>query len=112
MKAYRGEVWRVDFNPVVGHEQGEMRPALVVSVDQYNQGASEMVVVVPISSKQKQIPIHVAVSPPEGGLTMPSDIKCDQVRAVSSQRLKTKMGAINRSTMEAVEDKIRIVLGL
>jgi mRNA interferase MazF len=71
-----------------------------------------MVTVIPFSSNQKKIPIHVAVNPPEGGLTMPSDAKCDQIRSISTERLKAKLGVLNPATVAAVEDKVRIVLGL
>jgi mRNA interferase MazF len=47
----RGEVWRVDFEPVRGHEQGRSRPALIISNDLLNQSAAAMVTVVPITTR-------------------------------------------------------------
>jgi mRNA interferase MazF len=111
-KPFRGQVWTADLNPVRGHEQGEQRPALVVSSDRFNQGPSELVAIVPITSKNKKQPLHVAVNPPEGGLTMVSYILCDQLRIVSVDRLKKPLGEMKPETMSLVEDRLRVLLEL
>lgn len=64
MQPSKGDIWLVDLNPTRGHEQAGKRPCLVVSVDLFNQGASGLVVVLPITSKEKGIPFHVEVNPP------------------------------------------------
>src|SRR5271156_4119165 len=79
----RGQVWLVDLDPVRGHEQAGLRPALVVSVDQFNQTALGLAVVVPITSRTKDFPLHVRVDPPEGGLQVASFVKCEDMRSVS-----------------------------
>jgi mRNA interferase MazF len=111
-KPARGQVWLVDLNPTRGHEQAGKRPCLVVSVDLFNQGASELVVVLPITSKDKGIPFHVEVNPPEGGLTQRSFIKCEDVRSISVERLTNMWGVVSANTMMLVEDRLRILLGL
>ena len=83
----RGEIWLVDLNPVCGHEQAGRRPALVVSVDGFNHGPAGLVIVIPITTKDKGIPLHVGVFPPEGGLNEQSFIKCEDVRSVAKERL-------------------------
>jgi len=108
----RGEVWLVDLSPVRGHEQGGTRPALVVSVDPFNHGPADLVVVVPLTTKDKRIPFHVRVDPPEGGLKSPSFVKCEDVRSVSKERLAQRLGRIGPGKMAAVEDRVRILLGL
>ena len=108
----RGEVWMVDLDPTRGHEQSGRRPGLVVSVDLFNHGPADLVVLVPITSKAKGIPFHVEVNPPEGGLKQKSFIKCEDVRSVSRQRLTRKIGAVSRQTLDAVEDRLRILLSL
>jgi mRNA interferase MazF len=105
-------VWSVTFDPTVGREQAGTRPALVVSVDKFNHGPAQLVVVLPITSKDKKQPIHVAVVPPEGGLTVPSFIKCDDIRSVSKRRLKRFHGAVTERTMASVETRLRILLNL
>ena len=108
----RGEVWSVDLNPTVGHAQSGLRPALVVSVDTFNGGPADLVIVLPITKVGKGIPFHVEVQPPEGGLTMRSHIKCEEIRCISKLRLRQRLGAFSDKTMEAVEDRIKIVLDL
>ncbi len=76
-KISRGEVWLIDLNPVRGHEQAGRRPCLVISVNLFNQGASGLAVVLPITSKDKKIPFHVEVKPPEAGLKVKSFVKCE-----------------------------------
>ncbi len=108
----RGEVWQVHFNPTKGHEQSGIRPALVVSEDTFNSGPADLVIVLPISSVGKGIPFHVEVKPPEAGLTVRSFIKCEELRCISKDRLTRRFGEVSERTMEAVEDRIKIVLDL
>jgi mRNA interferase MazF len=108
----RGEIWFVNLDPTKGREQAGKRPALVLSVDQFNHGPAELVVIIPITSKANGIPLHVAVAPPEGGLIQPSFIKCEDVRSVSKERLLNKLGIVTTQTMAAVEERIRLLLGL
>ena len=113
MKApLRGEVWLVDLDPARGHEQAGMRPGLVVSVDLFNRGPAELVVVVPLTTRAKGIPWHVPVEPPEGGLEQKSFIKCEDVRSVAKERLTRRLGMVSAETLAAVEDRLRILLGL
>jgi len=104
----RGDVWSINLDPTVGREQAGVRPALVISVDKFNHGP----VVLPITSKNKSQPIHVRVKPPEGGLSMISFIKCDDIWSVSKQRLKEFYGMVSGQTMAEVEKRIRILLNL
>jgi len=85
----RGEVWLANLNPVKGHEQAGKRPSLIISVDLFNQGASGLVVILPITSKDKGIPFHVELNPPEGGLKVRSFIKCEDIRSISVERLRS-----------------------
>jgi mRNA interferase MazF len=108
----RGEVWVVSLDPTKGREQAGKRPALVLSVDHFNKGPADLIVVLPITSKAKGIPFHVNVRPPEGGLKQESFIKCEDVRSISKERLSQRLGAVTTRTMKLVEDRVRILLGL
>ena len=108
----RGEIWLMDLNPVCGHEQAGRRPALVVSVDGFNHGPAGLVIVIPITTKDKGIPLHVGVFPPEGGLNEQSFIKCEDVRSVAKERLVRCLGRVGEGTLAEVEDRLRILLGL
>jgi mRNA interferase MazF len=108
----RGEVWLIDFSPTIGREHSGMRRGLIISVDTFNHGPAELIVVIPLTSKRKGIPLHVRISPPEGGLTMDSYAKCEDLRSVSKIRLSRKLGRVNADTVAAVEDRLRILIGL
>ena len=106
----RGEVWLTDFDPVIGHEQGGRRPCLIVSHDVYNHGPWEMVVVMPLTTKAKATRIRVLIEPPEGGLRSSSYIMPDMIRAISTQRLVSKWGAVSAETLLDVETKTKALL--
>jgi mRNA interferase MazF len=110
--ATRGEIWTVDFSPTVGHEQAGRRPALVISVDELNQSPAELVIVSPLTTRVKGIRSHVQVRKGEGGVKKASYIKCEDVRSVSTQRLGRRLGIVSNQTMDAVEDVVRILIGL
>jgi len=102
----------IDLDPTRGHEQAGKRPALVVSVDLFNAGPAGLVIVLPITSKAKEVRSHVAVQPPEGGLHRPSYVKCEDVRSVAAERLGKRLGTVSSATMEAVAMRLRILMDL
>lgn len=111
-KPSRGDIWLIDLNPIRGREQAGKRPCLVISVDLFNQGASGLVVVLPVTSKDKGIPWHVKVNPPEGGLRQQSFIKCEDVRSVSIDKFFELWGTVSSTTLIMVEERLRILLDL
>lgn len=111
-KPSRGEIWLVNLNPTLGREQQGIRPCLVVSADPLNHGPAELVIVLPITSRDKQIPAHVMVRPPEGGLKHRSFVKCEDIRSVSTIRLVEPWGRVAKETMEAVGYRLRMLLDL
>jgi mRNA interferase MazF len=101
-----------DFGSGRGREQSGTRPALVVSVDGFNQSGAELVIVLPLTSRNKRVRTHVEVVPPEGGLTITSYIKCEDIRPISRNRLIRGMGTVSAVTMSEVETLLRFLLGL
>ncbi len=112
----RGEVWMTDLGTGRGHEQTGQRPALIVSDDRLNSGPAGLVIVIPITSKvakSKNIPAHVSIAPPEAGVKAPSVILCDQLRAISKDRLgKAPWGTATDATLSQVESVLRVLIGL
>ena len=108
----RGDVWRVNLDPVRGHEQGRVRPALVMSADVLNHSRSGLLTVVPITTKAKAIRALLRVDPPEGGLPHVSYIICDQIRTISIDRLGRRLGAISQATLYEVERRLKFLLDL
>ncbi|MBX3234218.1 MAG: type II toxin-antitoxin system PemK/MazF family toxin [Labilithrix sp.] len=103
----------IDLDPVRGHEQAGRRPALVLSADTWNAGPGRLVTVLPITSKERtNIPSRIAVRPPEGGLTVPSWVIGEQVRTISADRVGRRLGVVRPVTLRAVEDVVRMLLGL
>ena len=114
MAARRGEIWRISLDPVAGHEQAGDRPALIVSDDRLNASAAGLVVVVPLTRTRRNVPSHVEIRPHEGGVRGTSYAMCEQVRAVSIERLRQgPWGApISADLMGEVERRLRLLLGL
>ena len=108
----RGEVWLADLNPTRGHEQAGRRPVLIMSEDLFNRGPAGLVIVLPMTSTVRNVPSHVPVAPPEGGVKNRSAILCEAIRSVAVERLVTRWGAASRLTMAQVEDRLRILLRL
>jgi mRNA interferase MazF len=117
----RGDVWIVDLDPTKGHEQAGRRPCLVVSLDIFNQGPADLVVVLPITTKAKGDSIsrgrrsagrRVDAAEFYQGLTLRSFIKCEDVRSVAKQRLLKPSGVVSSQTLAAVESRLRNLLGL
>ena len=108
----RGEIWLADLDPTRGHEQAGRRPVLVVSEDLYNRGPAGLVVVLPITSTVRSVALHVRLRPPEGGVRVESSILCDAIRSVSLERLLRRWRPVSVRTMQAVEERLRTLLGL
>jgi mRNA interferase MazF len=84
----------------------------VVSEDLFNRGPAGLVIVLPMTSRVRGIPSHVPIDPPEGGVDHRSAVLCEAVRSISVERLVVRWGAVERPTMAAVEDRLRILLRL
>ena len=108
----RGEIWTVNLDPTRGREQAGRRPALVVSTNTFNRGPADLIVVLPLTSKSKGIPLHVVVEPPEGGVAQRSFVKCEDIRSLAKERFEQRWGRVASSTLDAVEQRLRILLEL
>src|ERR1041385_2359521 len=107
-----GEVWQADLDPVRGHEQAGRRPVLVISVDPFNHGPADLVIVAPLTTKDKGVRTHVRLEPPDGGVRQRSFVLCDAVRSISKERLTRRLGAGSSEVMQEVGDVMRMLLGL
>ncbi len=110
----RGEIYRVSFDPTVGHEIKKTRPALVIQNDIGNR-YSPVTIVAAITSKVSPVPypVEVVIEPTRtNGLGVRSAIRLDPIRTVDRQRLIQRLGQIDRKIMAKVDEAIRISLGL
>lgn len=108
----RGDVWLVDLDPTRGHEQTGRRPALVVSVDLFNSGPADLVVIAPITSRGRGILWHVGLVPPDGGVRVQSFIMCEAVRSIAKERFVQRWGSVSTPVLAEVERRLRILLAL
>jgi len=83
-----------------------------VSVDRFKHGRAGLAVVVPTTSRARGIPLHVEITPPEGGLTVTSYAKTEDVRSLTQERFIRRLGSISSVTLAEIEDRLRLLLGL
>ena len=109
----RGEVYLVNFDPTVGAEIKKTRPALVIQNNVGNR-YSPVTIVAAITSKfdETLYPTEVRVTPPEGGLEVPSVVALNQIRSIDLQRLVARLGTLRPETMERVDRALKISVGL
>jgi mRNA interferase MazF len=109
----RGEIWLADLGPTRGREQSGERPVLIVSTDRFNQGRARLVVAVPFTTRDRGLPIHVEVRPPDGGLRDVSFAMCEQVRSLAVDRLGPQsFGRVPAAVLHSVEERLRFLLGM
>lgn len=113
---HRGEICYFNPDPTIGREQRKPRPCLILSVDAYNNGPADLLIVLPLTSQKKGIPSHIEVQ--IEGLSKTSYIMCDQIRCISKERLKniaghksSKIGLVNKKVLEEIERCLTILLG-
>jgi len=110
--ANRGEIWLADLEPIEGHEQGGTRPCLVLSDDLFNHGLAGLVVVLPLTSRDRGIQIRVLLDPPERGVKIRGYIIPEMIRSISTRRLRTRWGMVGPTTLVTVERNVKVLLGI
>jgi mRNA interferase MazF len=108
----RGELWFAELDPVRGREQAGTRPALVISVNPFNQSGAELAIVIPLTSKDKQIRTHVPIEPSDGGVRVRSFVKCEDVRSIAQERFERRIGSVGPAVLSEVEKRLRLLMGL
>jgi mRNA interferase MazF len=108
----RREIWLADLNPTRGREQTGRRPVLVLSVDSFNAGPADLIVVLPLTSTLRDIPLHVVVRKGDGGIRNDSAILCEAIRSISKDGLISRWGLVSPQVISEVEDRLRILLAL
>lgn len=113
MTVKRGDIYYADLSPVVGSEQGGIRPVLIVQNDVGNK-FSPTVIAAAITSQQDKtgLPTHIKVSAESCGLAKDSIILLEQVRTIDKKRLKEKMGTLDVKGMNMVDKALSVSFGL
>lgn len=109
----RGDIFYADLSPVIGSEQGGVRPVLVVQNDVGNK-YSPTVIAAAITSKinKAKMPTHIELDAQQYGLSRDSVILLEQVRTIDKQRLREKIGRLDELQMIKVNDAISVSFGL
>lgn len=113
MNIRRGDIFYADLSPVVGSEQGGVRPVLIVQNDVGNRFSPTVIAAAITSQTDKtRLPTHIRLSPSDGGLQRDSVVLLEQIRTLDKRRLKECMGRLGESTMDRVDHAISISFGL
>ena len=113
MNVHRGDIYYADLSPVVGSEQGGVRPVLIIQNDVGNR-FSPTVIAAAISSQRGKasVPTHIEVDAQGSGLIKDSVVLLEQVRTLDKHRLREKMGRLDQNSMDRVNQALSISFGL
>lgn len=109
----RGDIYYADLSPVIGSEQGGIRPVLIVQNNVGNK-YSPTVIAAAITSQinKAKMPTHIELSAKSYGLTKDSVILMEQIRTIDKKRLKEKMGTLDENHITRVNDALFVSFGL
>ena len=109
----RGDIYYADLSPVVGSEQGGLRPVLIVQNDTGNNHSPTVIAAAITSQTGKaRLPTHIELRAQSYGLTRDSVVLLEQIRTLDKSRLRERMGRLDAQTMGAVDSAIAVSFGL
>lgn len=113
MSVRRGEIYYADLSPVVGSEQGGVRPVLIVQNDVGNKYSPTVIAAAITSQKEKsKLPTHIEINAQNCGLAKNSVVLLEQIRTIDKTRLKERMGMLDEDAMYQVNSALSISFGL
>lgn len=108
----RGQIWYADLSPVIGSEQGGLRPVLIIQNDMGNAHAPTTIVAIITSRQTKaKLPTHIWLSV-TCGLKVNSMVELEQIRTIDKKRLKSYIGEIQQGEQNLIDQALEISLGL
>ncbi len=109
----RGDLYYADLSPVIGSEQGGVRPVIVIQNDVGNKYSPTIIIAAVTSQINKaKLPTHIEIKAHNFGLTKDSVVLLEQVRTIDKKRLKEKIGHFNDEAMEKIDSALKTSLGL
>ncbi|NLW24892.1 MAG: type II toxin-antitoxin system PemK/MazF family toxin [Clostridia bacterium] len=109
----RGEIFYAELSPVVGSEQGGVRPVLIIQNDIGNQySPTTIVAAITTQISKAKLPTHVEILAEESGLAKDSVVLAEQIRTIDKRRLKEKVSVLNEELMKKINYALEISLGL
>ena len=106
------DIWIIDLDPVVGHEQAKKRPCLVLSPTHYNATRSGLIVILPITSTFRDTISFVCIEPHQSGLPKRSYVITDQIRSVSKLQASGKkaIGRLDETLFNKIQHIVKMIL--
>ena len=109
----RGDIYYADLSPVVGSEQGGIRPVLIVQNNVGNRYSPTVIAAAITSQVNKtKMPTHIELGARSFGLTKDSIVLTEQIRTLDKKRLREKMGTLDREHMQSVDEALAVSFGL
>ena len=109
----RGDIYYADLSPVVGSEQGGIRPVLIVQNDVGNRFSPTVIAAAITSQKDKaRLPTHIQLNSTGSGLAKDSIVLLEQIRTIDKKRLKEHMGRLDDHSMARVDEALQVSFGL
>ena len=113
MTVKRGDIYYADLSPVVGSEQGGVRPVLIVQNDLGNKFSPTVIAAAITSQKDKsRLPTHIELNSQNCGLAKDSVVLLEQIRTIDKRRLKEHMGRLDEASMASIDKALSISFGL
>ncbi|MEE1187261.1 MAG: type II toxin-antitoxin system PemK/MazF family toxin [Acutalibacteraceae bacterium] len=113
MTIRRGDIYYADLSPVVGSEQGGVRPVLIVQNDVGNKYSPTVIAAAITSQREKAtLPTHIKLNADDSGLAKDSIVLLEQVRTIDKKRLKEKMGTLDTDSMNQINEALSVSFGL
>lgn len=113
MTIKRGDIYYADLSPVVGSEQGGVRPVLIVQNNVGNKYSPTVIAAAITSQKFKtNLPTHISVNANDCGLSKDSIVLLEQIRTLDKQRLKERMGNLHENDMDRIDKALSVSFGL
>lgn len=108
----KGDLYFADLSPVVGSEQGGIRPVLVVQNDVGNKFSPTIIVAAITSQTKAKLPTHVELAAADGGLSKNSVVLLEQLRTIDKRRLKEHIGTLSEKQLPTVDQALSVSLGI
>ena len=113
MQVRKGDIFFADLSPVVGSEQGGVRPVLVVQNDIGNRFSPPIIVAAVTSQTNKaKLPTHVPISAEGNGLSRDSVVLLEQLRTIDKKRLREHIGTVGTNVIDVVDEALSVSLGI
>ena len=113
MRVKRGDIYYADLSPVVGSEQGGIRPVLIVQNDIGNNYSPTVIAAAITSQRDKtKLPTHIEVTASSCGLAKDSIVLLEQIRTLDKRRLKERMGMLDEASMGQIDKALSVSFGL